>query len=133
LILLIVALVDALTFSASSTKSPLGSISYTSGVLVLSILSPLISYTLAMAAGTVCDITRFRIFSKRQESLLTFWALTAGAWGMMCKGKIERIIYLIQTWDLGKPVLPGGYSGGYPEIKVFLGGHPGLCTDIFCM
>jgi hypothetical protein len=38
-----------------------------------------------------------------------------------------------QTRDLGKPVLLRGYSGGYPKIKGFLGGHLGLCIDMFCI
>lgn len=82
--LVIVALVDGFTLTASSSRSPLGSISYTSGVLVLSILASITGYTLAASARTVWDIWRFRRYSRENrpgQSLLVFWALTAGIWG----------------------------------------------------
>jgi hypothetical protein len=53
--LVIVGLVDGLTMSASSANSPLGSLSNTNGILVLSILATLTGYSLSAAAQTVWD------------------------------------------------------------------------------
>lgn len=82
--LAIVALTDGLTLTAASTRSPLGSISYTKGVLVLSILQMLTGYSLAAAAQTAWDRVRFRMLSKRpraSQSLLVFWTLSTDIGG----------------------------------------------------
>lgn len=82
--LVIVGLVDGLTLSAPSTKSPLGSISNTNGILILSILATLTGYSLSAAAKTVWDRAPFRLLAKEQSSglsLIVFWTLTSGVGG----------------------------------------------------
>lgn len=81
---IIVALVDGLALTAPSTTSPLGSISYTTGVLVLSILAMLTGYALSVAAQTAWATVRLRKLSKEQgsgQSLLVFWTLSAETGG----------------------------------------------------
>jgi hypothetical protein len=82
--LVIVGLVDGLTLSAPSANSPLGSISNTNGILILSILATLTGYSLSAAAKTVWDRAPFRLFANEQSSglsLIVFWTLTSGVGG----------------------------------------------------
>jgi hypothetical protein len=77
---LLVGLVDGLALSARSPYSPLGRLSVTNGILVLSILGMLTGYALAAAAQTAWERFRMKKLSKSQvpgQSLLAFWTLSA--------------------------------------------------------
>lgn len=93
--LVVVGFVDGLTLSAPSKTSLLGSISNTSGILVLSILSALTGYALLGAVDTVWARVPYRMLAKKQSSglnLIVFWTLAAGVggsclilWRELCK------------------------------------------------
>ncbi|KAH8817491.1 hypothetical protein F5884DRAFT_748955 [Xylogone sp. PMI_703] len=81
--LVMVGLLDGLAWTASSINSPLGSISYQSGVLILNIFAIFTGHALSAAAGLVWDRVIYRILLRNKGkgcNLVVFWALTGEFW-----------------------------------------------------